>query len=100
MDVYDSCPICGRELVPGTFDDHHLIPKTFKGREIITIHRMCHTKLHATFSENEMYQYYHTVERIVSHPDIISFVKWIRKKPPEFYSKNKDTKDRKRKRKR
>lgn len=94
------CVICGRPLVPGTFDKHHLVPKTFKGRETITIHRICHTKLHSTFSENDMYQYYHTIERIVEHPEIQKFVKWVSKKPPEFYDTHSDTKERRRKRRR
>ena len=94
-----KCPICHRILLEGTYDEHHLVPKTFKGKETIIIHRMCHTKLHATFSENEMYQFYHTVERIIEHPEIQKFIKWISKKAPGFYDKNEDTTQRRRKRK-
>ena len=105
----NKCTICGRELVPGpTIDEHHLIPKTHGNRDkqayekdnIILIHKICHSKIHHTFSENELYTYYHTVERLLEHEEIQKFIKWISKKDPEFMDKNKDTKQRKRKRKR
>lgn len=92
------CPICNRELIPENTESHHLIPKTFKGRDTIDIHRMCHQKIHATFSERDLLQYYHTAERIAEHEEIQKFIKWISKKPPEFYDKNDDTQERKRKR--
>lgn len=79
-------------------EDHHLIPKTFKGTETILIHKICHQKLHATLSEREMLNYYHTVERILENEEILKFVKWVSKKPLDFYSKNDDTAHRKNKR--
>jgi hypothetical protein len=89
-------------------EDHHLKPKTFKSRtkevhekgNFIRIHRMCHQKIHATFSEHELLQHYHTVERLLENGEMRKFVKWIAKKPPEWYDKNDDTKSRKKKRKR
>lgn len=102
-----TCPICGREY-GGVMQDHHLKPVTFKSRtkEVhdsenrVRIHKMCHQKIHATFSEKELLEYYHTPERILEHEEMKKFVKWISKKPPEFYDKNDDTKGRKRKRRR
>lgn len=103
----EVCPICGRPY-GGEMQEHHLKPVTFRTRtkEVhdrdnkVTIHKMCHQKIHATFPEYELLNYYHTVERIREHPEIQKFIKWISKKPPEFYDKNDDTKHRKRKRKR
>lgn len=93
------CPLCDRELIKGSsIDEHHLIPKTFKGRDTITLHRICHQKIHHTFSERELLNFYHTVERIRAHEEIQKFVKWVKKKDPLFYGKNKDTKNRRRKR--
>jgi hypothetical protein len=94
-----GCPICERPYNGVDDDEHHLIPRTFKGKEKILVHRMCHQKLHATFSEREMATYYHTVERLVEHPEIAKFIKWIKNKDPAFYDKNDDTKDRKKRRK-
>lgn len=94
------CPICKRPLT-GIVDldqEHHLVPKTFKGKETIRIHRICHQKIHATFSERELANYYHTPARLLEHEEMQKFVKWVSKKDPTFYDKNNDTKERKRKR--
>jgi len=88
-------------MIPGkSVDEHHLIPKAFKGKNTITMHRVCHTKLHATFTEREMLHLYHTVENIINHEEIKSFINWIKNKDPEFYTTNKETAGRKRKRRR
>lgn len=94
----ELCQICDRELGDVLIEDHHLVPKTFKGKHTIPIHRCCHQKIHATLSERELLQYYHTVDRIRDHPEMQKFIKWVRNKPPGFYSKNDDTKSRKRQR--
>ncbi len=84
----------------GTYNAHHLIPATFKGRETVDLHIVCHDKLHHVLSEREMQHYYNTIERLLEHEEVLKFVKWIKKQSPEFYTKHKDTHDRKRKRKR
>jgi hypothetical protein len=92
-----NCPICGRELI-NNVDDHHLIPRTFKGKETISLHRICHQKLHTVFTERELFKYYNTIERILENEDIQKFIKWVARKHPDFYDGNKDTAQRKRKR--
>lgn len=95
------CSVCNREMIPGkSIDEHHLIPKTFGGKETILLHRICHTKIHTCLSEREMQHYYHTIERLLEHEEIQKFVRWVSKKDPEFYIKNKDTKERRSKRRR
>lgn len=96
--MHDSCPLCDRPLGTVRIQEHHLVPKTFKGRETVKIHQICHQKIHATFSERELLHYYHTAERLLEHEQIQKFVAWVKKKPIEFYDKNDDTKARKRKR--
>lgn len=105
--MFKTCPICDRE-VGGEMELHHLKPATFSTRtkevhdknNLVLIHRICHRKIHATFCERELLSHYHTVERIREHEEIIKFVKWISKKPVEFYDKCEETTDRKSKRKR
>jgi len=92
------CPICARDLGEIRIEEHHLIPKTFGGKEKVRIHKMCHQKLHATFSEREMEKHYHTVERLIEHEEMQKFIKWVRKQPLDFYDKNDDTEARKRRR--
>lgn len=88
-DSYGPCPLCGRDLVPGeSVNRHHLVPKTFGGREAVWIHRICHNKIHAVFSERELEKYFHTFERLLAHEEIETFVRWVRKKEPTYYSRH------------
>lgn len=80
------CPLCGREIVPGpSADEHHLVPRSEGGQDKTLVHRICHRKIHATFSEKELARDYATWEALRAHPEIQAFVKWVSKKPPEFY---------------
>lgn len=92
------CCLCERELGTTLVQEHHLIPKTFKGKLTVPLHAICHQKIHATFSERELHHYYHTPDRLRQHSEIQRFIKWVSKKPIDYYDKNDDTKDRHRKR--
>lgn len=92
------CGLCGRLLGTVRIEQHHLIPKTFKGKDTVPIHKICHQKIHATFSERELLNYYNTFDHLLEHEQVQKFVAWVKKKEPSFYDKNDDTKDRNRKR--
>lgn len=92
-----QCGICGR-MLNSNISDHHLIPKEHNGRGTILIHNICHNKIHSTFTNKELLHHYHTVERLVDHPEMIKFINWIKTKPLDFYDKNDDTKHRHNKR--
>lgn len=94
------CPICDRELGTQMIDAHHLTPKTFGGKETYMLHRICHRKIHATFTERELLNYYHTFERLRAHDEILKFISWVKKKPIEYYSGTDETQSRKSKRRR
>lgn len=98
--VEKVCPLCSRLLGTINIDEHHLIPKTFKGKDTETIHKICHSKIHSTFTERELLNYYHTWERIKDHSEMIKFITWVQKKPVDFYSSNKDSTERNQKRRR
>lgn len=93
-----TCPLCGRVMPDGSWNEHHLVPATFKGTEKVALHRICHDTLHRTFTEREMQKYYNTIDRLMERVEIQSFVDWVKKQPNDYYSKPKETKDRKRKR--
>jgi len=65
---------------------HHLLPRTFGGRETVALHPICHRKIHTTLSERQLRDRYHTLELLWAHPDIAAFLRWIAKKPPDFYA--------------
>lgn len=49
------------------------------------MHSICHRKIHATFTDQELRDHYHSIERRLEHEDIRTFVEWVRKKPPGFH---------------
>lgn len=95
-----TCPICGRLLGDVNIDDHHLIPKAFKGRATIKLHRICHRKIHSVFTERELLRTYNTVEAIINHDDMRTFISWVARKDPGYYAGSDDSNSRKAKRRR
>jgi hypothetical protein len=89
------CPLCGRELAEPA-NKHHLIPVSKGGRNTPTIllHKICHDKIHAVFTENELKRQYNTIELLQQQEEINRFIKWVRKKEPEFYDKSVKTRTR------
>lgn len=78
--VPDPCPLCGR---PNYFpSDHHMIPKSRGGRVTKTICGDCHNIIHATFSNKELEDEYHTVEALLKHPTIQKAIAFLRKQDP------------------
>jgi hypothetical protein len=54
---------------------------------------ICHSKVHSLFSEAELARVYNTIEALRENEEIMRFVKWISKRPPEFRSKNRSPRD-------
>lgn len=81
------CPLCGRLLGTVNIDRHHLVPRTFKGKEQFPIHKICHRKIHSAFTERELLRAYHTWEALRGQEDIRSFIDWVANKPPGFYTR-------------
>ena len=87
---WKTCPLCDRPIPPDQESKHHLIPKLKGGKHgpIAVLHVICHGKIHSVFSEAELARSYHTIEALLENEEISRFVKWVRKRPPEFRSKN------------
>ena len=83
------CLLCGRELA-GLCNRHHLVPLSKGGKNTPTIllHKICHDKIHAVLTEMELKKSYYTIELLQQHEEIQKFIKWVRKKEPEFYDKS------------
>ena len=87
------CPLCGRPL--GRFKaSHHLIPRLVGGKETVTSHPICHVKIHSVFSSRQLAREYSTIESLRKHPEIIKFVGWVSKKPPDFHDSSRQTRKR------
>jgi 5-methylcytosine-specific restriction endonuclease McrA len=83
------CPLCGRPLIAGpSVDAHHLVPRSEGGRETVTMHRVCHSKIHSLFTEQELRDGYDTLDKLRAHPEIAKFIRFVRKKHPEYRGRN------------
>ena len=52
------------------------------------LHKICHDKIHAVFTEMELKKHYNTIEQLQQNEEIARFIKWLRKKEPQYYDKN------------
>lgn len=93
----EACELCGRVGVRLT--RHHLIPvarhkkpRTRRRHDraelrtrVAWLCEPCHKTVHATLSEQELAEHYHTLDRLAAHPDIAGFVVFVRKRPPDAH---------------
>lgn len=90
--VVGVCPICDRDMIEGpSFNEHHLIPRAKGGKNgpKIDLHKICHDKIHSLWTEGQLAAHYNTVERIREHEEMQKFIKWVQKKPIDFYTHTK-----------
>lgn len=86
------CPLCGRELVAGPSTDlHHPVPRSLGGRHVVPMHRICHQKIHSVFTESELASTFHDWNALRLHPAIADFIRWVARKPPEYYDRSRST---------
>ncbi len=89
-----KCELCERENLL-TF--HHLIPvclhtnKWFKKnytreelkKGINICKEDCHKQIHLLIPEKEMGKYYNTKEKLLKHPQVKKYIKWLQKRKQE-----------------
>ena len=84
VQVIHICPLCERVIPRNQRDAHHLVPKSKGGRQTQYLHRICHRQIHALFNETELARQFCSVDALLAHPDIATFVAWVRTKPDDF----------------
>jgi hypothetical protein len=93
--VIGTCPVCEREMWAGpSVDRHHFVPRSRGGRACEHVHKVCHTKIHSLFTLQELEREHSDPERVRAHPDMQTFIRWVRKKPPDYVSRNQRAKRR------
>lgn len=96
------CPLCGRPITPNSKSSlHHLVPRLKGGTNLGTVrlHQICHSAIHARFSEAELARRLHDIEALRADPEIAAFIAWVQQKPPEFHAPTRMTRDRREARK-
>jgi hypothetical protein len=93
------CPICGRPMIEGpSVDRHHFVPRSEGGREAVPVHRVCHRKLHSLWTERELALLFSTPEAVHAHPEMQRFIRWLQRKPPEFWVRTEEARSKGRRR--
>lgn len=73
------CTLCGRLTPPKHQEKHHLIPKSKGGTETIDVCRNCGDQVHKLFTNKQLEETYHTLEKLREHKDMQKWIKWVRK---------------------
>ena len=91
------CPLCDRPIPPHARSSrHHLIPKLKGGARLGTVqlHQVCHSAIHARFSEAELARRLNDVASLKAEPALAEFLAWVRSKPDDFHAPTRRTRDR------
>jgi 5-methylcytosine-specific restriction enzyme A len=72
------------------------VPKLKGGARLGTVHlhQLCHSAIHARFSEAEIARRLADVESLKADPALAEFLAWIRTKPDGFHAPTRLTRDR------
>lgn len=88
-EIIGQCPICERDMWKGdSIDKHHMVPKCRGGKETEYLHKICHRKIHSIWTEKELEREFNDPEVIKQHEEIQKFIKFVKKKEPDYYDRN------------
>lgn len=91
MDNITNCELCGRQLAM-PYDEHHVVPKGKGRKKTVTLHRICHSKIHSVFTLTELRTHFSDIENVKKHDEIKKFIRWVSTKPPAFYKRTRTLK--------
>lgn len=89
------CPLCERPIPSQARSSrHHLTPRLKGGAKLGTVllHQICHSAIHARFTEAQLAKRYNEVSEIKSAPEMADFLAWICSKPADFHAPTRMTK--------
>ncbi len=91
------CPLCERPIPRHARQSlHHLTPKLKGGARGATVrlHQICHSAIHARYSEAEIARRLAEVAALRADPEIARFLEWIATKPDDFHAPTRRTRER------
>ena len=91
------CPLCGRPIPPHAKSSrHHLVPKLKGGAKLETVHlhQLCHSAIHARYSEAELARRLSDVDSLKADPALAAFLAWVGTKPDDFHAPTRQTRSR------
>jgi hypothetical protein len=94
MEAALRCPLCEREV--SVLTDHHIIPKSRGGTELVAVCVDCHRQIHALFDNKTLETEFNTVESLLANEQFCKYLKWVRKRPSGVVHKAKRSRETKR----
>ena len=84
------CGLCGRGFVRSALTKHHCLPRSRggTGEQIELISSQCHGMVHATFTNLTLEKLYPSIAELRAAPELVAFIKWVRKQPTTRRTKN------------
>lgn len=96
-----TCPLCDRPIPPEARSSrHHLVPRLKGGTHLGTarLHQICHSAIHARFTEAEIARRLSDIESLRAEPEIARFLAWVRTRPDGFHAPTRQARSRRAKR--
>lgn len=79
----EPCWLCGRPTGK-TVIQHHPVPKSRGGRDVVPMHPICQQMLITNFTNSELQRHGMDVQGLLDDPAVRKFVDWVAKKDPDF----------------
>lgn len=79
----EPCWLCGRPL-GRTVIQHHPVPKSRGGRDVVPVHPICQQAMIANFTNSELQRIGMDVDALLANPAVRKFVDWVANKDPDF----------------
>ena len=81
----ELCALCRRPLGSRT-EWHHRVPRSEGGTETVPMHPICHRAIHAHVPNHQLASAFADLAALRAREDIGRFLRWIAKKPVDFYA--------------
>lgn len=93
------CILCGRQVPAALITEHHLVPREEGGtpEHKVPMCGPCHAHIHATYDNRTLAVALNSVDALRRDPDLLKFVRFIRKQNASSVFRSAHSKDRPRK---
>ena len=84
------CALCERPFSHSQLTKHHCLPRQKGGTQenVELICSQCHGMVHATYTNRTLAELYSTIEQLRRAPELIGFLRWVRKQSPSRRTRN------------
>ena len=89
-DNNSPCALCDRPFPRARLTKHHCLPRERGGmpEHVELLCPQCHGMVHATYTNRTLAEQYPTIDQLRQAPELVSFLKWVRKQPPTRRKRN------------